>query len=332
MGFVESVARLELVLSLAALCVGGCGRIGFERSDGGPADMEPVDMEPADAGPNSLTVVDTGEFPFRLAVDADHLYWAEFERGSVHRVPLAGGPSVELIPPRPAGQAEVYGLLLFGDDVYICDSATGEIRRVPAAGGTVDRVAVSPCFDLASDGTHLYWTSISPTEPALRRLALPDGPVEDFGAPGPSRHVMIRDSEIYWTDYASGQVASHPTSQGPTRVLTTRPPRGPWGLEVDDTHVYWAEPRSPDGSIARVSRAGGSVEVLATGQPGAHSVVGDGTELYWTNELAGEIMQLSVGGAPTLLVGGLGEPQNLVLTPTALFWSTRAGQVMRLRL
>ena len=50
------------------------------------------------------------------------------------------------------------------------------------------------------------------------------------------------------------------------------------GLAVDDTDVYWA---ASDGTIARVSTAGGSVTLLAAGESQPTSLATDATSRYW---------------------------------------------------
>ncbi|RLB51812.1 MAG: hypothetical protein DRJ42_16180 [Deltaproteobacteria bacterium] len=301
---------------------------GPSPPDSSPSDTGIADSSPVDAGRPEPVVVDTGSFPFALVADATNLYWADFDGGALHRLPIAGGPSTELVPSRPS--PGVYGLAVADGAVYMCDSSTGEIRHVSTAGGPVTVIAVSPCDDLAVDGTHLYWSSTDPLEPTIRRLALPDGVPEDVVGLGSARNLAIRGDRLFWTDYTNGEISTHPTVGGSVNLLATVARGGPWDLTFDDTFVYWADHHADVGAIMRVPLGGGTAEVVAGGQDGPHGIALDGGVLYWTNDFGGTVIKMPLGGAAVVVASGQEEPKNLVVTIDAVYWTTRGGAVMRI--
>lgn len=316
---------------LVVLLAPNCGRINFQAldDDAGPGvDAGFADASFVDAAPATPMVIATGTFPYLITADSTHVYWTDFAAGSLHRFPIAGG-SVEALTPPEAG-TEIYGLAVAGDFVYLCDSASGELRRVASTGGSIEVLATSPCFDIAVDATHLYWSSKEPNEPTIRRLALTSGTLEDIGAPGVSYNIELAGSTLYWTVYSLGEIHSIPTIGGTSSRLATVAASGPWGLTADTTSVYWANHQASAGSIARVPINGGPAEILASDQAGAHQVVVEGQDVYWTSEYDGTIMHQGQGVAPVAIATGQGEPLGLALTAEALFWTNETGNVMRL--
>jgi hypothetical protein len=322
--------RLAIVLLLAS----ACGRVGYNAlptaGDGGSVidASTSVDGNQADGGFPTATIVDTGGFPFAITSDATNVYWADFGDGSVHRLPIAGGASTELIPARTS--AGVYGLTVGSGHVYVCDSSTGEIRRVPTIGGPVALLTTSPCYDLVVDDTHLYWSSTDVAQPTIRRLALPNGQPQNVGVNGTASNLRLVGSNLFWTSYSSGEIHRLPTSGGTSSLLATVATGGPWGLSVDNLYVYFAEHHPNNGEITRVPILGGAPDVLVTGMDGPHEIIADGPDLYWTNEFAGTISRLSTGAGPVAIASGQDQPLGIAVTTGAVFWTSRSGTVTRI--
>jgi hypothetical protein len=53
-------------------------------------------------------------------------------------------------------------------------------------------------------------------------------------------------------------------------------------IAIDSSHVYAAD--NHDGEILRVPKAGGVVEILASGQPWSFDVAVDDVAVYWSSE------------------------------------------------
>ncbi|MFP6684169.1 MAG: hypothetical protein VB934_05625, partial [Polyangiaceae bacterium] len=96
------------------------------------------------------------------------------------------------------------------------------------------------------------------------------------------------------------------------------------------TYVYWAEEGA--GRIARAKLAGGTVEVIATGQNSPAFVAVDGVHVYWTNYAAdGTVMRAPIdGGAAVTLAAKQDKPYAVALKDGYVYWSNfDGGQVMR---
>ncbi|MFO0755418.1 MAG: hypothetical protein U0359_02940 [Byssovorax sp.] len=104
---------------------------------------------------------------------------------------------------------------------------------------------------------------------------------------------------------------------------------GPSALAVDTTHVYWVDRGGGGGTsaIVRELKAGGEVEVLATGQGNVPSLALDQTHVYWTNLAGPDIDPSLVAVMRVPKEGGDAEALSPVQTnPWGL--ATAEGQVL----
>ncbi len=336
MYFPKQAMRGLLAISLV---VPACGRLGFDKmarpaeSDGGVnggVDASANDASTVDAGPNLPTIVDTGGFPFRIVAGTTHVYWAEFGDGSIHSIPLSGGASTELVAGRPS--AALYGLTFANDVIYYCDSNTGSIASYAVLTGNSVAIQSSPCFDVAVNSTHIYWTNGDASEPALRRRPLGGGVTDDLAPVSSSRNLEIAGDTLYWASYSDGLVSVYEAGavSPVASSIASVGAGGPWGLSITTDYVYFAEHHAGVGEISRVARGGGPVENMASNQDGPHQIVVDNDVAFWTNEFAGTIMRQAPNQAPTILADGQDRPLGIAVTADAVFWTTRGGNVMRL--
>jgi hypothetical protein len=101
--------------------------------------------------------------------------------------------------------------------------------------------------------------------------------------------------------------SSDAPSNGPD-VETLAQGEAALGLQLDATHLYWIRSGTPDkqfadGAVVRMPKAGGPVEVLATGffSPDRDALVMDDTSLYYLDSEI--VMQLpKSGGTPVQMV------------------------------
>ena len=117
----------------------------------------------------------------------------------------------------------------------------------------------------------------------------------------------------------------------------------PATLAVDSTHVYWTT--GCGGTVERVAKQGGAVEVIAPGQPGAWSVAVDDAYAYWTilcdpwpwgaepaccvPGAAVARTPLAGGAVEVLAPVGASDALMLALDADNVYWSTRADGVWK---
>ncbi len=109
----------------------------------------------------------------------------------------------------------------------------------------------------------------------------------------------------------------------------------PWGMAIDDTSVYWTTCGDPTGgNVLKVSKAGGEVVALGSGDRLSGIAVANGS-VYWvagtSDASSGAIMEIPVGGgAMTTLASMSGDPAHIAADSSCIYWSEiMAGTVMK---
>ena len=137
------------------------------------------------------------------------------------------------------------------------------------------------------------------------------------------RGLAVDESGIYWTETSSdyldyaGQIRAvlGVPVDDPNLVSQTTPVVlasnlfQPIGLAMDSNFVYWIEsdPISSTtnrGSVKRVTKSGGSPDILATHLGEIHGIAADSTNVYFS-DWNGSVYRIpKAGGTPTALGGG----------------------------
>jgi hypothetical protein len=97
-------------------------------------------------------------------------------------------------------------------------------------------------------------------------------------------------------------------------------------LAVDQDNLYWIRQDgwscADSGSIVKVSKGGGTPVVLATGQDCPLGIAANGTDVFWTNNLAaGSVSKVSSQGGPTVvLAANRNYPAGIAANGTDVFW------------
>jgi hypothetical protein len=203
-----------------------------------------------------------GMFPSALAVEQAHIYWIDFDSGTVNRAALDGSASTVLT--------------------------------------TVDHHQYGAITALAIDDSALYWlTQGAASNPGtVSKLSFAGGPVVPLatGLANPGGMVVYQ-GDVYWAGYQDGNVSKVSTLGGSVTVFATQQSL-PGALAVDDTGVYWVNAGTPeagfaDGSVNHVALSGGDVTTLASNQSEPAGIATDASAIYWTNYRDGTIMKLS---------------------------------------
>jgi sugar lactone lactonase YvrE len=196
--------------------------------------------------------------------------------------------------------------------VYECVTET-------LAGGQAGATALD-----AQDADSVYWTAEGST--VVLRSPKAIGTLEVFHDSGLGTtpfDVTTDATDVYWTEKdAVGKVLHKAKTALPASpALELAINQGePSHLAVDDTHVYWSN--SAAGTINRIPKGGGAVEILASGQGTPTSLAIDAARMYWVNSLGGQIMRAEKDGmGRQQLAGGQGNPADITLTDDTVYWA-----------
>jgi hypothetical protein len=201
---------------------------------------------------------------FALAILDPRIYFASpDDGGQILRVEKTGGAITALASNVEPGLDNTPLVAIGGDNVFFTQSefgvdCVGLVRSVPKNGGTVRNIAKDVCglLGLAADATAVYWTDVDP-EAGVGRVMKQNAPFS--GTP------IVLDT------------------------LTMRPTF----LALDDTSVYYSAGAPGEaGIIAKVSKAGGLRRTLAVEQQFPVTPTVDGTHVYWSTLLDGEVKRV----------------------------------------
>lgn len=235
--------------------------------------------------------------PKKLAADETHVYWVD--SAGVSALPTAGGA---IVPLATVGNSPL-DLALRGGDVVWTETTgpahgeTGAVKSVPKAGG-----ALSILFQggdaprqLATDETWIYWTEGGPI-----------GLIEGFG-----------------------RIARVPGGGGATETVVFGLISGGPPIAVNGTHMFIADRFR----IKRVSRSGGPVEPVASGNFYIRDLVVDGSFVYWVEDPAADVYRAPVAGGPVVHLASVsgasaGPAGPIRLSGGTIYWMSHYDSIL----
>jgi sugar lactone lactonase YvrE len=169
----------------------------------------------------TTTTVATGErTAMGIAVDGERIVWAVGQPGAIETVSLGGGAQIKLAWDQSAPQQ----VALDGVNAYWTNSGAGttlgSVMEAPLGGGAtvtlatdqIDAVGIATA-SVQGAGTYVYWVDGAGgtlmATPAIGGF-LPTTMASGLGQP---ERVAIGPDNVYWTDYASGEVMELPCSR-----------------------------------------------------------------------------------------------------------------------
>jgi sugar lactone lactonase YvrE len=216
-----------------------------------------------------------------------------------------------------------------GDNCGVCGHSC---QGGACAGGACQPVPVESAranpYDVATDGTNVYWSEHSTMNVDG---SVQTRPVGGTGATplatnqwGP-RRIVVANGNLYWANYYAGEVwAIAPAPSGTTTQMVGA--SGQLGLfAVDAAHAYYI--LNGGTVISSVPLDGSKTSTVLT-NPALPSqrptaLVSDGTNVYWINSNDQSIRSTPVaGGAASLVVDQLVQPGLLAVFGGELYFTT----------
>jgi hypothetical protein len=156
--------------------------------------------------------------------------------------------------------------------------------------------------------------------------------------------IAVDDDSLYFSDYddpanvdASSAVSflgKAPRNGGSFVKLVDNVPGRMEGVAVGGGWVYWSH--ADDGTVNRVSTAGGDSTVVATGQGVVYELAADDAGVYWINSgqtlvdcdlTDGAIEFVPTGSsAPVTVIGGIDNPSSIVVSGGTVYFTMNGAQ------
>jgi sugar lactone lactonase YvrE len=286
----------------------------------------------ATCGRKDIQVVASDQFyPYALALDETHVYWANFGDGTIQSVRKdrpGDRPAILVKVNRPSGIAVDRSDLYWADAGLSRRSNDGAIGRVAKQGGPRIVMASSQAFPsgITVDSASVYWTNAGADEssPAGRRgslvkMTLKGGPPVVLASQLdlPFDPVVLGE-RIYWRTTQS--IMGMPTNGGRAEVMVSKArPHFLRATTSSEGTLIWVnmstDPLLSDGSIEMMSVGGSEHRVtrLVSGIALVDGLAADDKLVYWAAS-SGDVFRLpAVGGEVHKISADLGHVSQIAV-------------------
>ena len=199
--------------------------------------------------------------PFGVAVDANHVYWADHDQDSIGRANIDGTSVDEdfIAATNPQGVAVNASHIYWTNDTVGVDT----IGRANVDGTAVDQDFITSgdiTFDIANNASHIYWANYSGS--AIGRANLDGTGVAPTLIPSPGddpQGVAVGGGRVYWSAYDQVDPAiARANLDGSDPDLDFIPGlSNPYGIAVNASHLFFID-RS-ENAVSRATLDGGTV-------------------------------------------------------------------------
>ena len=243
------------------------------------------------------TLANTGIVtPYRIAVDSNHVYWADTGNDTIKLAQTYGSHTVPTIADSSDGVSNVTGIDVDGSYLYWADSGNDSVRRVftfsPYTVTTLVDADLAQPWDLevGRNGSYVYVMDRNATSSTIKR-------VQTLGST-PSPPWPATPPPLPWTTPSPWRwIRTTATCTGWTRTIGRCDAWRPTG------------PRGPSRLSPR--RVLGLQRVAAQRQHTDLAVSPDGGSVYWLDDFGNRIKRMaSDGGGPVsdVITSGLNAP------------------------
>jgi hypothetical protein len=216
------------------------------------------------------------------------VYWTEGQdvipgRGTVKRVPIAGGPVTTLANSQTPGPIAFDGSYVYW---IAFSNSSAEILRVSVAGGQATNLATAglPCA-IAVDATNVYWADVDAflAKGSIVKVTKSGGtPITLATVSSLGCAIAVDATNVYWVATESGFSGGQPAIMklplaGGTPSVAVSLAQPAVDFVVNSAGFYG----SYDGALWRAPLSGGAATTFDVATPIA-KLAADSTSVYWT--------------------------------------------------
>jgi hypothetical protein len=267
-----------------------------------------------DSGCPTVVVAPMQNNPAGIAADSIGVYWTSAGDGTVSRIVFPGAPEVVTSVPASSPGA----IAMNPVTVAWAEQAGGRILACSRGACSAPSVLAGPLPQLGSiavDTGSAYFN----TGKYVDSCPLGGGGPATIGGDAGAPDSVVTDGQgLYWVNGAAVVGCSLPGCTGGGTPLASAE-ASPQGLSIANGTLYWAT-MGPPAAVRWCTASACTPQTLY--QQGAPAfVVSDGTNVYWTDSFAGQVLRGPVaGGATPVTIATSMRPRRLALGDTCVFF------------